>query len=292
MESGVATMVVFATLNSLAYGLLTFLLASGLTVVFGMLGVLNVAHTSFYMLGAYLAFAVVTATGNFWLALLVAPIVVAIVGLLAERFLLRKVHALGHGHQLLLTLGLGFIILEVVKWLWGTESHPLEPPAILRGSVQLFVGAYPTYRLFLCGVALLVLACLAWVLLRTRLGMIVRAAVSDSAMVDALGFNVSGVFTWVFGIGAFLAGLAGVIAAPMISVYPGMAADILVDVFIVVVVGGLGSLKGALLASLLLGVFQSFGILLVPDFAMFFSFLLLAVVLAWKPMGFFGERTT
>lgn len=292
MESGVTTMLVFATLNSLAYGLLTFLLASGLTVVFGMLGVLNVAHTSFYMLGAYLALAAVTLSGNFWLGLLLAPIAVAGVGLASERFLLRKVHALGHGHQLLLTLGLGFIILELVKWVWGTESHPMPPPALLKGSVDLFIGAYPTYRLFLCGVTLVVLAVLAFAIFKTRLGMIVRAAVSDSEMVDALGYNVGNVFTGVFGLGALLAGLAGVIAAPMISVYPGMAADILVDMFIVVVVGGLGSLKGALVASLLLGVFQSFGILLVPDLAMFFSFLLLAVVIAWRPMGLFGERTT
>jgi len=291
MEGGVA-MLVFATLNSLAYGLLLFLLASGLTLVFGMLGVLNVAHASFYMLGAYLAYAAVSATGNFWVALLLAPLAVALIGVVAERFLLRKVLALGHGHQLLLTLGLAFVILEAVKWIWGTESHPLAPPAILVGSVKLFSGAYPTYRLFLCGTTLVVLGLLAYALLRTRLGMIVRAAVSDRDMVSALGYNVGNVFTGVFGLGAYLAGLAGVIAAPMISVYPGMAADVLVDVFIVVVVGGLGSLKGALIAALLLGVFQSFGILFVPNFAMLFSFLLMAIVLVWRPLGLFGERAT
>lgn len=290
MDGGVTVMMVSAILNSLTYGLLLFLLASGLTVVFGMLGVLNLAHASFYMLGAYLAFAVVAMTGSFWLSLLIAPLAVALVGILSERFLLRKVHALGHGHQLLLTLGLAYIILESVKWIWGTESHPLTPPALLAGSVKVLVAAYPVYRLFLCGVTLLVLLFLALLLFKTKLGMIVRAAVSDSDMVNALGFNVGNVFTGVFGIGALLAGLAGVIAAPMISVYPGMAADILVDVFIVVVVGGLGSLKGALLASLLLGLVQSFGILFVPSFAMLFSFLLMTIVLAWKPLGLFGER--
>lgn len=283
-------MLVFATLNSLAYGLLLFLLASGLTVVFGMLGVLNVAHASFYMAGAYLAYAVVKATGNFWLAMLLAPIAVAAIGVVSERFLLRKVHALGHGHQLLLTLGLGFIILETVKWVWGSESHPMPPPALLAGSVELMVGTYPVYRLFLCGMTLLVLASIAYVLFRTRLGMIVRAAVSDREMVNALGYNVGNVFTGVFGMGTFLAGFAGVIAAPMISVYPGMAADVMVDLFIVVVVGGLGSLKGALVASLLLGLFQSFGILLMPDFAMVFSFTLMAAVLVWRPLGLYGER--
>jgi branched-chain amino acid transport system permease protein len=208
----------------------------------------------------------------------------------SERFLLRKIHPLGHGHQLLLTLGLAYILLELVKWVWGTESHPIDSPTLLAGSVPLLAGAYPVYRLFICAVALLILGALALLLFKTRLGMIVRAAVSDSDMVSALGFNVGNVFTGVFGVGALLAGIAGVISAPMISVYPGMAADILVDVFIVVVVGGLGSLRGALVASLLLGIFRSFGILFAPEFAMVFSFALMAVVLVWKPLGLFGER--
>ena len=156
--------------------------------------------------------------------------------------------------------------------------------------MALLVGGYPVYRLFICVAALAVLAVLALVLFKTRLGMIVRAAVSDSEMVGALGYDVGKVFTGVFAMGALLAGLAGVIAAPMLSVYPGMANDILVDLFIVVVIGGLGSLRGALVASLLLGWVQSFGVLFLPDFAMLFSFVLMALVLLWRPFGLFGER--
>lgn len=290
MISGLALTFLFAILNSLGYGLLLFLLSAGLTVVFGLLGVLNVAHASFYMVGAYLAYATVQTTGSFWLALLVAPLVLTVFGAFCERYMLRRVHALGHWHQLLLTMGLGYVLLEGVKWIWGTESHPLSVPDILSGSVAIGNGAYPVYRLFMSGSALVILVALALVLFRTKLGMIVRAAVSNTDMVNALGYNVGHVFTGVFALGAFLAGLAGVIAAPMLSVYPGMAADIGVDIFIVVVVGGLGSLKGALIASLMLGVFQSFGILLLPNFAIFFSFLLMAVVLTFKPMGLYGER--
>lgn len=290
MSNDLAVTLTFAVLNSLGYGLLLFLLSSGLTVVFGLLGVLNVAHASFYMLGAYAAYAVVAATGNFWLALLVAPLVVMVLGVLCERFMLRRVHALGHWHQLLLTLGLGYVLLEAVKWIWGTESHPMTPPELLSGSIAIGGGAYPIYRLFICASALAVLASLALVLFKTRLGMVVRAAVSNSEMVSALGYNVGNVFTGVFALGALLAGIAGAIAAPMLSVYPGMAADIGIDIFIVVVVGGLGSLKGAMVASLLLGLFQSFGILLVPDFAIFLSFLLMAAVLTWRPLGLYGDR--
>jgi branched-chain amino acid transport system permease protein len=200
------------------------------------------------------------------------------------------VHALGHWHQLLLTLGLGYVMLEGVKLIWGTESHPLMAPALLSGSISIGTGAYPIYRLFMFASALIILGALALLLYRTRLGMIVRAAVSNTEMVNALGYNVGNVFTGVFALGAYLAGVAGVIAAPMLSVYPGMASDIGIDIFVVVVVGGLGSLRGALIASLLLGVFQSFGILLLPDFAIFFSFLLMAIVLTWKPMGLYGDR--
>ncbi len=282
--------IVFATLNAVVYAMLLFLLASGLTLVFGMLGVLNVAHASFYMIGAYLTYALVQATGAFWLGLLLAPLAVGALGVATERFLLRKVHAFGHSHELLLTFGVAYIVEEVVKWIWGTESHPLNAPAWLDGVVNLLGIAYPLYRLFICALALLVFVGLGIVLFRTRLGMIVRAAVDDSEMVNALGFNVRGVFMGVFGMGALLAGLAGVIAGPLLSVYPGMGTDILVDTFIVVVVGGLGSLKGALVASLLLGGLQAFGTLLLPGLAMIFSALLMAAVLIWRPAGLFGER--
>lgn len=287
---GVGVTLLFGILNSFGYAMLLFLLSSGLTVVFGMLGVLNIAHASFYMLGAYFAYSLVQSTGSFWWGLLVSPVVVGVLGVLTERTLLRRAHRLGHGHELLLTFGLAYIVLELVKWIWGTGSHPVSAPAVLDGSVRLVGGAYPAYRLFVCVFGLGVLVGLALLLFKTRLGMIVRAAVSDIDMVNALGFNVRGLFVGVFGIGAFLAGLAGVIAAPLLSVYPGMGPDMLVDTFIVVVVGGLGSLKGALIASFLLGGLQSFGVVIVPRLAMIFSFLLMTVVLIWRPMGLFGER--
>lgn len=280
----------YAVLNGVVYGLLLFLLSSGLTVVFGLLGVLNVAHASFYMLGAYLAFGISAATGNFLLGLLVAPLVVMVAGALSEYFLLRKVREFGHGHQLLLTLGLGLLIIECVQWVWGTGPHSFAPPQLLSGSVNFLGLPYPSYRLFICVMALIVLSALALILLKTKLGMVVRAAVSDSEMVSALGFNVNAIFTGVFAMGTLLAGIAGAIAGPMLSVYPGMAADVLVILFIVVVVGGLGSLAGALIASLMVGLLNSFGVLFASDFAMYFSYALLAGVLLWKPLGLFGER--
>jgi len=288
--SALSLLILQGLLNSLVYAMLLLLLASGLTLVFGMLGVLNVAHASFYMLGAYFAYSLVQITRSFWLSLLLAPLAVGLLGFLTERFLLRRAHALGHSHELLLTFGLAYIIEESVKWIWGTGSQPVEAPTLLAGSMQIFGSPYPVYRLFICAFGIVLFGSLAAVLFGTRLGMIIRAAVSDIQMVDALGFNVRLVFVGVFGAGAFLAGVAGVIAAPLLSVYPGMGPDMLVDTFIVVVVGGLGSLNGALVASLLLGTLQSFGVLVVPRLAMIFSFLLMAAVLIWRPMGLLGER--
>jgi len=287
---GVLVFLLLGMLNGVVYAMLLFLLSSGLTVVFGMLGVLNIAHASFYMLGAYFAYSLVQWTGSFWAALLLAPVAVGGLGVLVERFLLRKAHQFGHSHELLLTFGLAYIILEIVKWIWGTGSHPMNAPVRLDESLPILGQVYPTYRLFICALGLCVLVALGLLLFRTRLGMIVRAAVSDFSMVDALGFNVRALFVGVFGVGAGLAGLAGVIAAPLLSVYPGMGSDMLVDTFIVVVVGGLGSLKGALIASFILGELQSFGVLIIPRLAMIFSFLLMTLVLIWRPMGLFGER--
>jgi branched-chain amino acid transport system permease protein len=277
-------------LHGLVYGMLLFLVASGLTLIFGMMGVLNFAHGTLYMLGAYFSFTILQATGNFWLSLLLAPILVGGIGILIERFLLRKIHTYGHAHQLLLTFGVAFIMEELVKWIWGNEPLFVEIPAVLSGSVHFLGISYPTYRLFILATSLVVFAILFMILFKTRAGIIVLAAVSNRDMVNALGINVPLVFTVLFGVGAALAGLAGVIGGPYLITHPGMAATIIVDLFVVIVAGGLGSIQGALLASFLVGELQSLGVLFIPELAIVFEFLLMAVILIIKPEGLLGEK--
>jgi branched-chain amino acid transport system permease protein len=277
-------------LHGFVYGMLVFLVASGLTLVLGMMGVLNLAHASFYMLGAYFAYSVTIYSGSFWLSLLISPLLVGGLGLLIERFLIRKTYKGGHQLQLLLTFGLFFILNEFVRIIWGSGLLTIAAPAVLAGSIPFVGGVYPVYRLFILGFALLVLSGMAIALARTRLGIMIRAAVSDAEMVEALGNNVPIVFMLVFGGGAALAALAGVVAAPFLSVYLNMGAEALMDCFVVIVVGGFGSLRGALVASLMIGQLQSFGILWVPQLAMVFQFLLMALILIVKPTGLFGEK--
>lgn len=289
MELTMSTLLIYA-LHGLVYGMLLFLVASGLTLVFGMMDVLNIAHAAFYMLGAYFGYTVVLATGNFWLALIAAPIAVGLLGALVERYFLKKVHIHGHAFELLITFGIFFVIGEVVKWVWGNFPRPMDVPSALAGSIKFIGLTYPFYRFFILFFALLVLAILAYVFFKTRLGMTIRAAVSDTQMLSALGINVPRLFLYVFSGGAALAGLAGVVAAPFLSTYPGMALDMMVDVFVVVVIGGFGSIMGAFLASLMIGELQSFGILFIPQFALVFQFLLMALVLISRPTGLFGEK--
>ena len=276
-------------LHGLVYGMLLFLVASGLTLIFGMMGVLNFAHGALYMLGAYFSFSLLQWTGQFWLSLLVAPLLVALAGALIERFLLRKVHSYGHAHELLLTFGVAYIIEELVKIFWGNEPLRVVLPALLAGSIPLLGIEYPVYRLFILVVSIVVFIIMFFVLYKTRAGIIVRASVANKRMVDALGFNVPLVFLVLFGMGAWLAGLAGVIGGPYLITNPAMASTIIIDLFVVVVVGGLGSIQGALIASLLIGQLQSIGILVLPQFAIFFEFLLMALVLIFRPHGLMGE---
>ncbi len=282
--------IMITCLHGLVYGVLIFLVASGLSIVFGMMGVLNLAHASFYMLGAYIGYSVLGITGNFWLSLVLGPLAAAAAGSLTQRFLLRPVHAAGHLFELLLTIGLALVILEVVKWGWGTEPLATKIPAALEGSVQILGSTYPLYRLFVFVFGLAVLGVLALVLFKTSLGMIVRAAITDPVMVSALGTDTPMVFNAVFALGTGLAGLAGVIAGPILGIYPGMAQVVAIDAFVVVVVGGLGSLLGAVVASFLIGELQSFGVLLFPEFSLILIFLIMAVVLCIKPQGLFGEK--
>ena len=277
-------------LHGLVYGMLLFLVASGLNLVLGMMGVLNIAHASFYMLGAYFAYTVTAYSGSFWLSLLISPLLVGGIGLLLERLLIRQTYKSGHDLQLLLTFGLFFIMNEITRIIWGSGLLTVETPPILSGSIPFMGRIYPVYRLFIIGFTALIVVCMIFVLTKTRVGIIIRAAVKDAEMVEALGNNVPTVFLLVFGAGSALAGLAGVIAAPFLSVYLNMGAEALMDCFVVIVVGGFGSLFGALIASLLIGQLQSFGILWIPQLAMVFQFLLMALILILRPTGLFGEK--
>ncbi len=277
-------------LHGLAYGMLLFLLASGLTLIFGMMGILNLAHAAFFMMSAYFSYQVVTTTGSFWAALLIAPIAAAVLGVCLERFFLRKIHPLGHIGELLLTIGVMMIIVEFVKIIWGTENLPLPVPMQLQGMVSILGIQYPIYRLFVIGLSVTVLSILALILYRTRLGMVVRAAVSDADMVDSLGVNVPLVFMTVFAIGTWLAGIAGVAIAPILTVFPGLADQVGMDAFIVVVTGGFGSLGGAFAVSLIFGLMNSFGVQFISQFAPLLMYMFMVLVLAIRPMGLFGER--
>ena len=277
-------------IHGLAYGMLLFLVASGLTLIFGMMGILNIAHASFFMLSAYFSYSVLQMTGDFWLSLLAAPVAAAIFGVLCERFLIRKVHAFGHIGELILTVGISLVILESVKVFWGTDSLYLAIPEYLKGLVHFGGLSYPVYRIFVIVLSILILIIMILILYKTRLGMVVRAAVSDSDMVNALGVNVPVLFMLVFGIGTWLAGIAGVAIAPILTVFPGLADQIGMDAFVVVVTGGFGSLGGAFMVSIIIGLLNAYGVQFISQAAPVLMFVFMAIVLTFKPMGFFGER--
>jgi len=276
--------------HGLVYAMLLYLVASGLTLVFGMMGVLNLAHAFFYMLGAYIGYSVLQHTGNFWVALIVAPIVMGALGILVERYMLRYLHPFGHTYELLLTIGLQLVILEGVKWYWGTEPLIVSPPPILEASISILGAPYPLYRLFILFFSIALMLALGWVMFKTRLGMVVRAAVDNPDMVSALGVNTPLVFAGVFGLGTALAAIAGVIAGPLLGIAPGMADAVGFDAFVVVVTGGLGSLLGAIVAAVMIGELQAFGVMFFPRLCLVLMFVLMAVVLSIRPQGLFGDR--
>jgi branched-chain amino acid transport system permease protein len=277
-------------LHGLVYAGLLFLVSSGLTLVFGMMSVLNFAHASFYMLGAYFSYSILKATNNFWLSLVLCPLLLFLVGMAVERFLLRRVHKFGHVHELLLTFGVAYIITESVKWIWGNYPLAVSLSGWLTGTVNIFGISYPVYRIFMFGCSIFISCIMSLIIFKTRIGVIVRAAVNDSEMVNALGINVPRVFMGVFAFGAALSGFAGVIAGPLLTTYPGMAAEILVDAFVVIVIGGMGSLGGAVVAALMIGQLQSFGVLLIPKLSVALIYMLMALVLIVRPSGLFGDE--
>jgi len=251
---------IVSLLNGVIYGLLLFMVSAGLTLVFGMMGILNFAHASFYMLGAYFAYALKDSIG-FWAALLTSPILVGVVGVVVEKYFLRRVHQHGHAHELLLTFGLSFIITELIKLFFG--NFPVEyrvPQSMDFALFQLGTMNYPAYRIFMGSVALVMFALIYLLLTRTRVGIVVRSAIYKPRMAEALGHNVPLVFMGVFGVGAALSGLAGAIAGAFYTTNPNMALELGVIVFVVVVVGGLGSMGGAMFASILIGVVTSLSV--------------------------------
>ena len=331
-------------LNGLSYGLLLFMLSSGLTLIFSMMGVLNFAHASFYMVGAYVGYTVSRITG-FWPALVLAPLIVGALGALFERFALRRVHKFGHVPELLITFGLSFVMLELVQLVWGRTALDFPPPEVLRGpaftlvnssadglhlvwgaapaamcsaadaAVRVVCSPFPATRGFMMLVALFMLLALWLMLTRTRIGLVIQSALTHPEMVESLGHNVPLVFMLVFGAGAALAGLAGVIGGTTFVTEPAMAATVGSVIFVVVVVGGMGSLAGAFLASVLIGVIQTFAValdysvlsilrLVVPHFeasntfvnltisqvAPVLPYLFLVLILIFRPKGLLGTR--
>jgi branched-chain amino acid transport system permease protein len=277
-------------LNGVAYGLLIFLLAAGLTLIFGMMDVINLAHGSFYMVGAYVGLSMVRSTHNFWVALIVAPIVVGFLGLLVEGGLLRPLYRRMQLDQVILTFGLAYMVADAVKWIWGADIRSIDPPPVLDGGTEVLGNFYPTYRLFVIVVGI-VIALLLWaVQRRTRIGSVIRAGVADKEMVSGLGVNVGLIFTGVFIFGAALAAFSGVVAGPILGLYQGMDSDTLIIALIVVVVGGLGTLTGAFWGGLLIGLADTFGKVLIPDFALFLTFAVMAAVLLARPSGLFGRK--
>ena len=304
-------------LNGVIYGLLLFMVSAGLTLIFGMMGVLNFAHASFYMVGAYLAYTLQKYVG-FVGAVLLSTVLVGLIGVIVERFFLRRVHKYGHAHELLLTFGLTFIIVELIKLFYGNFSVEYRVPEFLNfAAFQVFSTDYPFYRLLMGIVSLLVFALIYLLLTRTRVGIVVRAAIHRPQMAEALGHNVPLVFMAVFGIGAALAGLAGALAGAFYTTNPNMALELGVIVFVVVVVGGLGSMAGAMVASLLIGLMSSFAVgvdlslasvfglfgagewaqqmgglmtLKVSSVAATIPFALMLLILLIRPSGLMGEK--
>ena len=287
-------------LNAVQYGLLLFLVASGLTLIFGIMGIVNLAHGSFYMIGAYLAWSLSGSIGNFWAAIALGIVLSVLLGMLLEWLLMRHLYRRDHLYQVLLTYGLILIFEELRSIIWGDDVHGVAVPDVLSASVTLTdTLAYPVYRLWMSGVCVVLAVLMYWLIQHTRLGMMIRAGASNRDMTQSLGINIQLLYRLVFALGVALAAFAGMIAAPVSSVFPGMGGQVLIICFVVVVIGGIGSVKGALVAALLIGLVDTFGKVLeieiggfrvLPELAGMSVYLLMAVVLLWRPEGLFGKR--
>ncbi|MCP3953006.1 MAG: branched-chain amino acid ABC transporter permease [Desulfobacterales bacterium] len=275
-------------LNGIQYGFLLFLVASGLTLVFGIMDVINLAHGSFYMIGAYLAYWLTGIFGSLFLGILFSiPLAIA-VGLVVEKLAIAYVYKKGHLHQVLLTYALILIFDELQRLLWGNDSHSVDIPVLLSGSIPLTdIQVYPVYRIFLSAVCIIIGIGMFYVIQKTKLGMTIRAGASNREMAQALGINIEWLFTVVFSLGVGLAAFAGMIAVPVDSLYPGMGDHILILSLVVVVIGGIGSIKGAFVGAMIIGVSSIFGKTLLPDMASVIVYAMMAAILIWKPKGLF-----
>ena len=275
--------------TGLVLGMIFVLLAIGLSLIFGLMTVVNFAHGSLYMLGAYFGVFMFGFTKNFWLSLIIAPLMVGTVGLLIERFLIRRLYGRSPDDPLLLTFGLSLIIVEAVRMIWGKIGLTIDPPKALGAAVNLGFMNFPAYRLFVIAVTVAVLVAIWLFLERTNVGLIIRAGSRDPLMVRALGIDLSRIWLLVFGIGTGLAGLAGILAGPMRGVYAEMGVTMVIESFVVIVVGGMGSLVGAVVAGLLMGQVVGLTTYFAPALAEIMVFIAMAVVLLVRPSGLFGE---
>jgi branched-chain amino acid transport system permease protein len=276
--------------TGLVLGMIFVLLAIGLSLIFGLMTVVNFSHGAFYMLGAYFGFFLFGFTKNFWFSLLIAPILVGVFGLLVERVLIRPLYGRSPDDPLLLTFGLSLVLVELVRVIWGKFGLTFDPPKLLAGAVNLGFTMFPLYRLFVIAVTAAVLVALWLFLVKTPIGLVIRAGSRDPLMVRALGFDLGRIWLLVFGIGSALAGLAGVLAGPMRGVYAEMGVTMIIESFVVVVVGGMGSLPGAVVAGLLIGQVVSLTTFFVPKMAEIMVFIFMAAVLLIRPSGLFGEE--
>ncbi|MEO8543891.1 MAG: branched-chain amino acid ABC transporter permease [Burkholderiaceae bacterium] len=277
-------------LNSVQYGLLLFMLAAGLTLIFGIMGVVNLAHGSFYMLGAYVAYAITSQFGSLTLAIVGGTALAVLFGLALEWLLFRHFYQRDHLDQVLLTFGLIYIFEELRSLAWGDDVHSVKIPELLRFSIPLTENlSYPVYRLFIAGLCIALAMGLYLLINKTRLGMKIRAGAFNRDMAEALGVNIKLIHALVFALGVGLAAFAGIIAAPISSVYPNMGSQVLIICFVVVVIGGIGSVRGALISALLVGLVDTFGKVLLPQLAGMLVYMLMAAVLLWKPEGLFKQ---
>lgn len=277
------------TLNGLSFSMLLFLIAAGFTLIFGLMQIINIAHGSFYLLSAYIGLTILRTTGNFLLATIVASFAAALVGIAMQSLFLRRLH-MQHLQQVLLTFGFVLIIADLCLWVWGGDPLALPKPSILEGSIRMGEMSFPIYRLFVILMGFIIAAGL-WIFQeKTKFGAIVRAGVDDEEMLRGSGINIQMVFIGVFGLGALLAGIGGIFGGPFAGIYPGVDLHILLLALVVVVIGGVGSLKGAFVGSLFVGLMDNFGKALFPEISMFTLFAPMAIILAVRPSGIFGKK--
>lgn len=277
-------------LNGVQYGFTLFLVASGLTLIFGIMGIINLAHGAFYMIGAYLTFWLVGITDSLLAAIALGLPIMLVFGYAIERLAISVLYKRDHLHQVLLTYGLILILNEMQKILWGSDFYSVPVPDMLSASIPMGNQEYPVYRLFVSLVCMIVAAGMYVVISKTKLGMMIRAGATNREMTQALGIDIGKVFAIVFSLGAALAGFSGMIDAPLSSVYPGMGNFILIISFVVIVIGGIGSIKGAFVGAMLVGLADTFGKVLLPELSSMVIYFLMALVLMWRPQGLFGRQ--